>query len=118
MELLKQRSALGESFAFSATVNDVTVKSGKNAVESAKVNLVSHDYEELYTINFSNGRYFTETESAAGTPVSIIGADVASTLIPNVDPIGKSITVKGRKFTVIGVFVKEGESMLGDSKDK
>jgi putative ABC transport system permease protein len=39
-------------------------------------------------------------------------------LIPNVDPIGKSITVKGRKFIVIGVFVKEGESMLGSSKDK
>ena len=118
MELLKQRSALGESFAFSATANDVTVKSGKNSVESATVNMVSHDYEELYTINLSNGRYFTENESAAGTPVAIIGSSVASTLLPNVDPIGKSITLKGRKFTVIGVFVAEGESMLGDSKDK
>ncbi|MFM7015689.1 MAG: ABC transporter permease [Bacteroidota bacterium] len=118
MELLKQRSALGESFAFSATANDVTVKSGKNAIESATVNMVSHEYEKLYAVNLSNGRYFTENESTAGSPVAIIGADVASTLLPGADPVGKSIIVKGRKFFVIGVFVKEGESMLGNSKDK
>lgn len=118
MELLKQRSALAENFAFSASANDVTVKSGKNAVESATIDMVSHDYEKLYTINLSDGRYFTENESSAGSPVAIIGADVASTLLPGTDAIGKSINVKGRKFIVIGVFVKEGESMLGSSKDK
>ena len=118
MELLRQRSALGESFAFSASAGDITIKSGKNSVESATVNMVSHEYEKIYTINLANGRYFTENESTAGAAVAIIGSEVANSLFPGADPIGQEVIARGRKFHVIGVFVREGESMLGDSKDK
>ena len=34
------------------------------------------------------------------------------------DAIGKEIKAIGRKFTVIGVFVKEGSSIVGDSMDE
>ncbi|HCN84161.1 MAG TPA: ABC transporter, partial [Sphingobacteriaceae bacterium] len=57
-------------------------------------------------------------ESRSGTPVAIIGAGIADGLFPNGIPIGKVITVLGRKVTVIGVFEKEGEDMLGVSNDQ
>ena len=39
-------------------------------------------------------------------------------MFPNEDPIGKVITVLGRRVTIIGVFTEEGEDMLGVSADK
>ncbi|HOS47681.1 MAG TPA: ABC transporter permease [Bacteroidia bacterium] len=118
MEQLKARNSLAEQMAFVAFINDATIKSGTNAVDNAEVDLVSHDYKDLTTFNLEQGRYFTENESMGGAPVAVIGADIADAILPGVDPIDKEITVKGRRVHVIGVFVREGESMLGKTKDK
>ncbi len=118
MEQLKSRNSLAEQMAFVAFINDATIKSGNNSVDNAEVDLVSHDYKDLTTFNLAFGRYFTENESMGGAPVAVIGNDIADAILPGVDPIDKEITVKGRRVHVIGVFVREGESMLGKTKDK
>src|SRR5690606_2950374 len=69
---------------------------------------------DIRELEIVNGRYFTESESNRGTNVAVIGATVAEGLFPNTDPTGKSISVLGRKVTVIGVFKKEGEGMIFD----
>jgi putative ABC transport system permease protein len=81
------------------------------------VNAVSHDYYRVQNVDLSQGRYFTETESAAGAYVAIIGNVLAETLFPNLDPVGKEITLKGTAFRVIGIIKKQGESILGNSMD-
>ena len=43
----------------------------------------------------------------------MIGANIAETLFGNSNPLGKVFKLKGRKFFVIGVIEKEGESFLG-----
>jgi putative ABC transport system permease protein len=43
-----------------------------------------------------------------GRPVCVVGAVVAETLFPAEDPIGKSIRVVGHRFTVVGIFEKQG----------
>jgi putative ABC transport system permease protein len=50
--------------------------------------------------------------------VAVIGQTLRDGLFsPGENPVGKEIKIFGRKFLVIGVVKKEGESMLGDSKD-
>lgn len=117
MEQLKQRSTLADAFAFNASINNQTFKYAGNSVENCDINLVSFDYDHIANFNLAEGRYFTETESVAGYPVAIIGYDVSQDLFPNSDPLDKEIIVKGRKVRVIGVFTKEGESIIGGSDD-
>ncbi len=53
----------------------------------------------------------------SGTKLSaVIGDEVKANLFENLDPIGKEITVKGIKFTVVGVMKKRG-AVFGQSQD-
>ena len=60
---------------------------------------------------------FNESESNSGSPVIVIGSEVAIGLFENSDPIGKKVRLYGQKFTVIGVLKKQGQSTFGDSND-
>ena len=79
--------------------------------------MASHQYDKVKNFEIAEGRYFTDIESSAGRPVAVIGDVLAKALFPMQDPLGKTIKVNGAKVTVIGVFKKEGESILGGSPD-
>lgn len=117
-EKLTERIEGAEGIAFQIWMGDRVVKYRSNSVEGAEVSATSHDYYKTRMFDFEDGRYFTEAESNAGSPVAIIGYSIAEGLFPNANPIGKVINVLGRKVTVLGVFEKEGEDLLGISADK
>jgi len=94
-----------------------TIYHGSNSIENVSVVCASHQYENVKTFEIAEGRYFTDIESAAGRPVAIIGDLLARALFPNQDPVGESIKIGGARANVIGVFKKEGESILGGSSD-
>ena len=117
MEELKQRSTSLEALTFSASLGGKTIKSGSSSLENADVSAVSHDYYRIKSFELSEGRYFTELESATGKPIAIIGAQIKESLFPNSEAFGNEIQALGRKFTIIGVFDKEGSSIIGTSLD-
>ena len=96
----------------------VTLRHLSSSIENIDMTAASHDYERVKNFEIDQGRYFTEMESAAGRPVVIIGDMIATTLFPIQNPIGQSIKLNGSKVSIIGVFKKEGESILGGSLDK
>ena len=61
--------------------------------------------------------FFSENESISGKNLAIIGKNIALGLFGFNQPIGKSIKIKGSNYKVIGVFQKEGESIIGESHD-
>ena len=77
----------------------------------------SHSYQDIFSLPIASGRYFTEKESQAGRNVAIIGANVAEILFAGENPLGKSFKTKGRKFVVIGIIEKEGDSFLGNTSN-
>ncbi|MFI5163770.1 MAG: ABC transporter permease, partial [Bacteroidia bacterium] len=113
---IQKQSKKSEASCFSIGTS-TTVKYKSNSVENTNMICASHDYYTVKTFEIGEGRYFSEMESAGGRPVALIGSTVAEGLFGQEDPIGKMITVKGSKVSVIGVFKKEGESMLGNSMD-
>jgi len=48
---------------------------------------------------------------------AVIGKNNAGNLFPGMAPVGRRITVMGRKVDVIGMITKEGEDMFGNSND-
>jgi len=95
-----------------------TIKYKTNSVSDVQIIPVSHTYQEFGSMDLEKGRYFSFTESNNGRNIAILGADIASGLFENLDPVGRYVKIFGRKLRVIGVFVKEGESMIGNSKDQ
>ncbi len=105
-----------QSAAFVAT-SRITVKYQSSSIENVTIVMASHQYDKVKNFEIAGGRYFTDIESSAGRPVAVIGDVLAKALFPMQDPLGKTIKVNGAKVTVIGVFKKEGESILGGSPD-
>lgn len=117
MSLLKERTYSAEAITYQAFLSGKTIKHGSSSIENADVVAVSHEFDKIKSFELSDGRYFTESESEAGRAIAIIGAEISNTLFENSDPIGKEIVTINRKLTVIGVFAKEGSSILGNSLD-
>ena len=113
---IQHRSDMAEAVTFIVNVNK-TIKYKSNNVENAEITGASHDYNKVKSFELEEGRYFTEGESASGNPYTIIGGDIATDLFGDVSPLGKKIKVFSRDVTVIGVFKKEGSSMMGNSSD-
>ena len=93
------------------------VKFANNSANGVNIQGVSHLYSVVRNFDLIGGRYFTEAESNNGNDVCLIGSDVFSTLFPSIQAIGQHIQIDGKKYEVIGVFKKEGESIIGNSLD-
>jgi putative ABC transport system permease protein len=95
-----------------------TIKYSNNSVSDVQVVSVSNTFQDFGSLDLSMGRFFSTTESNNGNSVAVLGSEIAKGLFEQIDPIGKYINVFGRKLRVIGVFVKEGTSVIGSSKDQ
>lgn len=62
------------------------------------------------------GRFFTDTEDQRRLDVCVLGADLKNRFFPNSDPLGKTVGIDGRPFTVIGTAEPKG-SVFGQSQD-
>ncbi|HEY0177927.1 MAG TPA: ABC transporter permease, partial [Pedobacter sp.] len=116
-QALKERLEYVKGVSYEVSANNRTIKYRSNSVEGATLNATTHDYDKTWTLDFQEGRYFTENESKSGAPVVILGAEIANGLFSGEPATGKQIKVMGRRLTVVGVFKKEGQDMLGMSQD-
>lgn len=97
---------------FHIFVGSRTAKFRSNSVERAFVVAVTYDFEKLFNIEFSQGRYYTAAEFHYGMNKVLIGHQVAESLFGSVNPIGKTIKVGGRDMEVLAVFEKSGKDIL------
>lgn len=91
------------------------IKYKSNLANESVIIATSHEFEELRSFEIESGRYFTPEESASGKNVAIIGYEIASRLFEKANPVGKQITIAGKRTNVIGIFKKEGKGGLTDS---
>jgi putative ABC transport system permease protein len=117
LKTLNEKASMADASALVVTLGNITVKHESNSASGISVLGVSHNYDKIRSFNLIEGRYFTENESQNGIPVTVLGYAIAQTLFPTSSGIDKSIVLKGRKYRVVGVAEKEGESMLGNSMD-
>lgn len=115
--IISERSELAEGSAFVVDFNR-TVKYKNNSVENIVIEAASGEYNKVRNFTIEKGRYFSEAEFRNGKPICIIGALTAYDLFGPISPIGKTIKIGGMKANVVGVFKKEGESMIGFSMDE
>ncbi len=91
-----------------------TAKYEKNEVLRPDLAGVLPTYQDVNNTEMAEGRFLSDVDNHFRRTICVVGSDVAKTLFPGLDPIGKDIVVNGKPFTVIGVVAKR-ESLLGES---
>jgi putative ABC transport system permease protein len=72
----------------------------------------TYGYSDVYEVPIEKGRYFSPSEINFGSNVTILGAEIATSLFGDRYPVGKEIKIRGLKFVVIGVMKKQGENLI------
>jgi len=116
-QYLKRSMPDMKAASFVMNVPRETLKYGDNTVTSVDLGAITSEYYEIESLQLAEGRFFNESESVSGSPVIVLGDEIATNLFGDLDPLGKEIRLYGRKFSVIGVLKKEGTSLFGNSKD-
>jgi putative ABC transport system permease protein len=114
---LKDRMDMAVGVCYEVSASNRTIKYRSSSIEGVSLNAASQEYDKTWDLTFQDGRYFTESEGRSGAPVCILGAAVAEGLFDGSDAIGKQVNIMGRRVTVVGLFKKEGEDMMGMSQD-
>lgn len=114
-ENIGENWATAVAFAFSSRVK---VECQGVSLTETQLSCVSHRYNEVQKADVEFGRYFTADESSSGRPVCILGAKIAENLFRAADPIGKDVRIKNQVCRVIGVFRREGQSIINASADE
>ncbi len=78
---------------------------------------VEGDYFTIKKYDLSSGRLFTQQEAELGTPVVVIGDEVAKYFFAGLTPIGRELRIGGIPYSVIGVIERQG-NLFGISLDK
>ena len=94
----------------------VSVSLGTQTLNSISLHGGTPNLGVLSNTQIATGRYFTDIENNHHSMVAVLGSDVKTNLFGDSDPIGKTVKVDGRPFTVIGVAVPKG-SVFGQSQD-
>jgi putative ABC transport system permease protein len=117
-EELQRRSQTAMAMSYEINIDNRIVKYKSNTVDGAQIDAAAQDHDKTWNFELEDGRYFTGLESRAGSPVTVIGFDIAQNLFPGGGAVGKQLKIMGRYVTVIGVYKKEGNDLLGNSDDK
>lgn len=72
---------------------------------------------EIKEWNLDYGRLFNENDIKNASKVAILGQTVVKELFGDVDPLGKTIRIKGIPFMVIGALEGRGQSGMGQDQD-
>jgi putative ABC transport system permease protein len=76
------------------------------------------DYFEIRDWRTARGSVFTQSDVDSGTKVAVIGQTVSTQLYgAGINPVGRSVRIRGVPFTVIGLMMPKGQSAMGQDMD-
>jgi putative ABC transport system permease protein len=107
-----------DAISYAMNVPRENIRFGDMTVEQVEIGAITEGYYDIEALQLETGRFFNEAESVSGSPIIVLGHEVANNLFRGSDPIGQQVRLYGRKFSVIGVLKKEGMNLFGNSKDE
>jgi len=87
--------------------------------ESFSVNVtgITQQYQDVRSYDIASGRFITDGDNKSQAKVAVLGSQTAEDLFGGLSPIGKTISINGIKFEVVGVLESKGSSGFGSSDD-
>ena len=88
----------------------------RNKVPDVQIQGYTANMQSMLRLDLEAGRFFSPIEEEHADGVAIIGAEIKDQVFPQVNPLGRTIYVRGYPMRVIGVQARLG-SVLGQDKD-
>jgi putative ABC transport system permease protein len=92
------------------------VKYGDRRAKNTMLEGDTSTWKNVYDLNVSEGRWFTETDDERRAPVIVLGIDTATELFPAGNALEKEINIDGQLFTVVGI-AERRKSAFGGGKN-
>jgi putative ABC transport system permease protein len=81
-------------------------------VENVNIVGASAEIFEIRNWDIERGRAFTRQEAEEGTPVIVLGKSTADVLFEGINPVGRTVRLRGFPFRVIGVLEEQGSFLM------
>lgn len=94
----------------------LVARAGGNVSDTVLVEGASPALFDVIGAEFTRGRPFTELEDRRGARVAIVGASLAQSLFGTESPIGRTLTLGGDTYTVIGELAKRRGGFFGENR--
>ena len=94
----------------------LTARAGGNESDTVLVEGASPNFFEVVGAEFVAGRPFTDLEDRAGAKVAVIGASLARALYGNRAAIGKTLSLSGETYFVVGELAKRKGGFFGENR--
>jgi putative ABC transport system permease protein len=114
-EFLRTNVTLSKEFGV-ASGRGVTVHLGKEVAEGVGLQGVSPNMGVITNMDAEEGHFISETENMRRMNVVFIGHDIKDKFFPGATAMGKTITLDGLPFEIVGVAKAKG-SVFGQSQD-
>jgi putative ABC transport system permease protein len=113
LKQIKERTPSAKYVAFKIDVQD-NLDYGSSRLSGVQFFGISEQFKDIQPIDIGVGRYISDAEFDHGSNVMVIGVDVAKKLFGSSErAIGKEPVVRGKKFQIVGVIKKQGQTMIG-----
>lgn len=114
LQEIRNRSNLTAVACYNVSYNK-PIKYLNNNIDNVTIYGITDGYDQIRNFDLKQGRFFNLFELKSGRPLVVLGSEIVKELFREVDPIGKTIKLGGKKLTVIGVFAPEGKSAIGET---
>ncbi|MFN4974804.1 MAG: ABC transporter permease [Bacteroidota bacterium] len=113
MKFIQERSQLYGAACFIVN-RSISADYKDNILSNLNLFGATEDFNKIQTIDIIEGRYLSAADFERGSPIAVIGYEVAVELYGSPEKaVGKLIGYSGRKLQVEGVIKKQGQSMVG-----
>jgi len=79
---------------------------------------VTPEYETVRNYHVQSGEFISQANVTARSPIAVLGANVASQLFSDNDPVGQTVRINNITFKVGGVLESKGGSGFGNQDDQ
>ncbi len=111
-----ENSGISDVEAVTAYVTgSVLIKNRETAIQSDFQGVSSNLLQVENNVEVADGRFFSQAEDESLARSVVLGSERAKEFFPDQNPIGKTLTVKNLKFSVVGVLKERGQSGFSNS---
>jgi putative ABC transport system permease protein len=78
---------------------------------------ITEEYQDVRSYTVAAGRFITDGDNKSDSQVAVLGSQTAEDLFGSLTPVGKTISINGVKFEVVGVLESKGSSGFQSADD-
>jgi putative ABC transport system permease protein len=110
---IKERTPSAKYVAFKIEAHD-NISFENSVLSGVNIYGVSNEFQYIQPVDIATGRYISDADFEYGNNSVVIGNEIAEKLLGNAETaVGKTISIRGKKGIVVGVFKKQGKTMIG-----